>query len=287
MGAFLSHLAKALLIITLLAWAGAVQPIPDSPTAAATGPPVQPPAAGGPPVPSPAPDVPADAPEAAPAPPGEPPGHGAEPHAGSVSPDPINRLPTEARQVVLTIDDGPSGLTGQFLEVLAAEDVPAVFFWVTGSRQLPLAAEVIGQGHQLGTHTVSHPRLPQLPPEEAAAQIVHSKAALEDAAGAPVRFFRPPYGEHNRQIRDTAARHGLATVLWNVDSRDWALAEAPDQIVANVMAQVRPGAIILIHERRQTLDVLPALIRALREAGYTFVPLPEPVPLPGPEASAD
>lgn len=185
MGAFLSHLAKALLIITLLARAGAVQPIPDSPAAAATGPPVQPPAAGGPPVPSPAPDVPADAPEAAPAPPGEPPGHGAEPHAGSVSPDPIYRLPTEARQVVLTIDDGPSGLTGQFLEVLAAEDVPAVFFWVTGSRQLPLAAEVIGQGHQLGTHTVSHPRLPQLPPEEAAAQIVHSKAALEDAAGPP------------------------------------------------------------------------------------------------------
>ncbi|MFB5084054.1 hypothetical protein H9Q17_07845, partial [Symbiobacterium thermophilum] len=100
-----------------------------------------------------------------------------------------------------------------------------------------------------------------------------------------VRFFRPPYGEHDRQIREIAAARGMSTVLWTVDSRDWALADDPEQIVANVLQQVKPGALILIHERAQTLAVLPDLIRALREAGYTFIPLPEPDPLPRAVAS--
>jgi len=190
---------------------------------------------------------------------------------------PLYRVPATGMEIVLTIDDGPSALTADFLAVLEAEGVPAAFFWLSGSAHLPLAAEVVARGHQLGTHTITHARLPRLDPAEAEAQIAESKAALEGASGAPVRYFRPPYGEHDQHVLETAAAHGMATVLWNVDSRDWALADAPEEIIANVMAQVRPGSVILVHERRQTLEVLPELIRSLREAGYTFVPLP-PVP---------
>lgn len=180
-------------------------------------------------------------------------------------------------EIALTIDDGPSYMTADFLAVLADEEVPAAFFWITGSGSLPLADEVVAQGHQLGTHTISHPRLPALPADEMEAQIAASKAALEAAAQAPIHHFRPPYGEYDQAILQAAAGLGLATVLWNVDSRDWALADDPEQIIRNVMAQVRPGSVILIHERKQTLQVLPRLIRTLKEAGYTFRPLPAPV----------
>ena len=341
MGPFLSHVAKALLIIMLLAHAGTVRAVHPDPVPAAPGSgdsagvpdPVLPAprtdvstGAPDPVVPAPRSGDSAGVPDPAPAAPGSdgpangttssptgpdarpagnsigpdaqpagnprgpearPPADGPGTAASPVSPEPVYRLQTGAREVVLTIDDGPSHLTEQFLEVLAAEDVPAVFFWITGSRRLPLAAEVVGRGHQLATHTITHARLTRLDPEEAAAQISGSKAALEEAAGTPLRFFRPPYGDHDRLIRETAAAHGLATVLWTVDSRDWALADDPDQIIANVMAEVKPGAIILIHERPQTLDVLPGLIRALREAGYTFVPLPEPPPLAEPDPLPD
>ncbi|WP_050742204.1 polysaccharide deacetylase family protein [Symbiobacterium thermophilum] len=297
MGPFLSHLAKVFLLVALLAQAGAVAPAP-----AAAGPEPSAPEVRVVPPPSAPKDAPAD-PSAAVAPggqdgsapadaeakpaggPGEEPAGQPPAPAGPVSPDPLIRLPTEAKEVVLTIDDGPGPLTERFLAVLEAEEVPAVFFWLSGSRSLPLAAEVVRQGHQIGTHTVSHPRLLQLQPGEAAAQITESQAALEAAAGVPVRFFRPPYGEHDRQIREIAAARGMSTVLWTVDSRDWALADDPEQIVANVLQQVKPGALILIHERAQTLAVLPDLIRALREAGYTFIPLPEPDPLPRAVAS--
>ncbi|MBP2016682.1 peptidoglycan/xylan/chitin deacetylase (PgdA/CDA1 family) [Symbiobacterium terraclitae] len=204
--------------------------------------------------------------------------------AASLLAAPLYRVPAAGKEVVLTIDDGPSALTAEFLAVLAAEEVPAAFFWLSGSAHLPLAAEVVARGHQLGTHTITHPRLPSLEPAEVVAQIAESKAALEVAAGAPVRYFRPPYGEYDEHVLGTAAAHGLATVLWNVDSRDWALADDPAQIIENVMAQVRPGAVILIHERRQTLEILPELIRRLRAAGYTFVPLP---PVPGGAVAAN
>lgn len=180
-------------------------------------------------------------------------------------------------EISLTIDDGPSHLTADFLAVLADEEVPATFFWLTGGGRLKLAAEVVSQGHQLGTHTISHPRLPKLPRDQMIAQIADSKAAIETAAQAPIRHFRPPYGEYDQATLQTAADLGLNCVLWNVDSRDWALADDPEQIIANVMAQVKPGAIILIHERKQTLEVLPTLIRTLKEAGYTFRALPAPL----------
>lgn len=312
MGTFLSHLVKALLILALLAQAGAVGPVPAAagpePPGAIDGRTLPEPGAASAPLQADAiptgersglesdTGVPAstagsgDSEPVVAAAAGTPPESAspapAAPAAGGpVAADPLVRLPTEAREVVLTIDDGPGPLTEQFLAVLAAERVPAVFFWLSGSRHLPLAAEVIRQGHQIGTHTISHPRLLQLEPGEAEAQITESQAALAAAAGVPVRFFRPPYGEHDRQIRETAAARGMSTVLWTVDSRDWALADAPDQIIANVLEQVRPGAVILIHERAHTLAVLPDLIRALREAGYTFVPLPEPEPLPRAVAS--
>lgn len=288
MGSFLSNLAKALLLITLLAHAGSVQAVPVQGSQSSGSPP--PPAGDlkqaeptGGSVPAEEAGTEEDEPLAESEPAGPP--TPALPHPAS--PDPIYWVPTEGMEVVLTIDDGPSHLTEDFLAILAAEEVPAVFFWLAGSARLPLAAEVVRQGHQLGTHTISHPRLPRLPPAEAERQIAESKAALEAAAGVPIHFFRPPYGEHDRHTLETAAAHGLTTVLWNVDSRDWALADDPDTIIANVMARVKPGAVILIHERTQALAVLPALIRALREAGYTFVPLAEPVPAPASGASGE
>ncbi|MDB4897766.1 MAG: polysaccharide deacetylase [Firmicutes bacterium] len=67
---------------------------------------------------------------------------------------------------------------------------------------------------------------------------------------------------------------GLTVVMWDVDSRDWDLAAHPEQIVPNVMSHVRSGSIILLHERSQTVKVLPQLIKALRAAGYSFQALP-------------
>lgn len=196
---------------------------------------------------------------------------GAEaPDAGAPPHQPIHRLPPGRRDIVLTFDDGPSQFTQAILEILATEKVPAAFFWIAGANGIEMAESVVAQGHQLGTHTVDHLRLTAVGRQEQHRNLADSVALLELAGRQPVSLMRPPYGAWNEDTLLAAQELGLTTVLWSVDSRDWELPGQPHQIVANVLAQVQEGAIILLHERAQTVEALPQIIRALRAQGYTF-----------------
>lgn len=177
--------------------------------------------------------------------------------------------------MVLTFDDGPTPFTAPILAILEAEGVPAAFFWLAGSKRIDLAADLIARGHQLGSHTVSHPRLTLMDEKAQREEITRSVRLLEEASGAPVTFFRPPFAAYDQHTRQIARELGLSFVMWGVDSRDWEAAE-PEQIISTVLAKVTPGAVILLHERQQTVEALPQLIQALREAGYGFALLPAP-----------
>jgi peptidoglycan-N-acetylglucosamine deacetylase len=188
---------------------------------------------------------------------------------------PLRRLATQERAVVLTFDDGPGRYTDQIAAVLHDAGVPAVFFWIGANVTEPALGSILARGHQVGSHTMTHARLTQVPEERLLAELSESKRVLA-AGGREVRYFRPPYGAYNERTLSAASELSLKVVLWDVDSRDWELNQRPEQIVQNVLERVRPGSIILLHERAQTLDALPRLIAALREAGYAFRPLPVP-----------
>lgn len=226
---------------------------------------------------SPASDPPADLPEtglpATDLPEPEPPVTEIEPTTPPASVGPMQpwfHLPNGRRDIILTFDDGPSQYTRAILEILAAEQVDAAFFWVAGQDGLEMATEVIAHGHQLATHTVGHVNLAAMGRPAQQAELAASVAMLETAGRQNISFMRPPYGAWNEDTLQAAQELGLATILWNVDSQDWALPGKPDQIIANVLEQVHEGAIILLHERAQTVEALPQLIRALRAQGYTF-----------------
>ena len=73
-----------------------------------------------------------------------------------------HRLRTDASDIALTFDDGPSNETMRFLDVLDGLGVPATFF-VCGrnvERQPKTARAIVEAGHALGNHTFSHPCLP-------------------------------------------------------------------------------------------------------------------------------
>jgi peptidoglycan/xylan/chitin deacetylase (PgdA/CDA1 family) len=76
----------------------------------------------------------------------------------------------------------------------------------------------------------------------------------------------------------TARSLGLASILWNVDPRDWSL-PGVGAIEQRVLAQVQPGSIIISHDgggsRAETLAAYPYIIAALRARGYKFETVPE------------
>jgi peptidoglycan/xylan/chitin deacetylase (PgdA/CDA1 family) len=71
---------------------------------------------------------------------------------------------------------------------------------------------------------------------------------------------------------------GDRTVLWTVDPADWRPGVTADQLVWRVLAAVRPGGIVLLHDgggsRSATVAALPAIIDGLRRLGLTLTVVP-------------
>ena len=193
---------------------------------------------------------------------------------GSSNPDVLTSVPGE-KSVILTFDDGPSRVLLQILDVLKQENVPAVFFWQT--RLLHPARpwkRVLEEGHQIGTHTTKHKNLVNLSFEEQYKDIKNSINQIGQVTGEKVRYFRPPFGQFNDDTLQAAKELNVKPVMWRVASMDWELQNNPQQVVCTVKDNLEDGAIILLHELKHTADILPDLIRAIREQGYGFKGLP-------------
>jgi peptidoglycan-N-acetylglucosamine deacetylase len=183
------------------------------------------------------------------------------------------------REVALSFDDGPGALTRAFVRMLHAHHAVATFFMIgqqVSPSYRPVLREELRDGDALGDHTWSHPDL--LYSREAASQLRGAREVIRRETGYAPCVFRPPYEAYDGAIVRTARSLGLATVTWDVDPADWSL-PGVSTIVARVLAQVRPGSIVLSHDgggpRGQTLAAYPEIIEALRRRGYRFVTVPQ------------
>jgi peptidoglycan/xylan/chitin deacetylase (PgdA/CDA1 family) len=182
------------------------------------------------------------------------------------------------RMVALTFDDGPSGRTPAILRVLAHHHAHATFFVVGRATHgmEPVLRHIAGSGNELADHTYSHADLLALRKSGRTRQLRWTRALVERATGVQPRFFRPPYGATGPAVNRLGRSLGLVPVLWSVDSRDWQL-PGTKAIVRRVLANVRPGSIVLLHDgggdRRETLRALPAILRALERRHLKAVTL--------------
>jgi peptidoglycan/xylan/chitin deacetylase (PgdA/CDA1 family) len=56
--------------------------------------------------------------------------------------------------------------------------------------------------------------------------------------------------------------------LWQIASWDWMHEGEENKIVKNVLDNLSPGSIVLLHELPQTVNILPELIHGIRAKGY-------------------
>ncbi|HZA81299.1 MAG TPA: polysaccharide deacetylase family protein, partial [Actinomycetes bacterium] len=153
--------------------------------------------------------------------------------------------------VALTFDDGPlPHTTAQILTILTQRQAPATFFVV--GRQVERFPELVRQelaaGMALGSHSYSHPQpFDRLPAARIRDEIARGRRSLQTLGVRPVGF-RPPGGAASTTVLATAKGLGERTVLWSVDPADWQPGVSSDQLVHRVLAAVRPGAIVLLHD---------------------------------------
>ncbi|PTY04634.1 polysaccharide deacetylase [Opitutaceae bacterium EW11] len=143
--------------------------------------------------------------------------------------DPFPPAGNERRKVVLTFDDGYVSAFKNALPVLRRHAFSGIQFLVAdhigdvnawdvreGELSVPLMGreqvrEWLAAGHEIGSHTLSHPRLTRLTAPQQRAEIRDSKAILEDMFDVPVKHFCYPYGDCDEALAEIVADAGYAT----------------------------------------------------------------------------
>ena len=203
--------------------------------------------------------------------------------------------------VALTFDDGPDpNWTPKVLDILKDKHVPGTFF-IVGENALtnrPLLERMVHEGHEVGSHTYTHPNLAGASQAETTFQLNTTQRLFQAFTGHSLRLFRAPYfGDAEPTTADEidpalqAQDRGYISVGLHVDPGDWkrpGVQAIVDQTIAQVTdpsavcAPVSPAAncsrnIVLLHDaggdRAQTIAALPIIIDTLRAKGYKFVPV--------------
>jgi peptidoglycan/xylan/chitin deacetylase (PgdA/CDA1 family) len=165
----------------------------------------------------------------------------------------------DAGEFALTYDDGPNDFcTESILEILARYQVRATFF-VIGRfvrERGELVRRIRSAGHLVGNHTMTHPMLLFRSPRRVREELASTNAAIEDAIGEKVSYFRPPHGARRPDVLRTARELGLTPVLWNAMGYDWKPTTA-EAVLANLDKGIRRnqksgrGSNLLMHDGGQ------------------------------------
>lgn len=182
-----------------------------------------------------------------------------------------------SRHVHLTFDDGPNpASTPQLLGVLNRYGVKCTFFMV--GRELrsnpDVAAEVVRQGHALGNHTLTHPRMDRISDTARALEIDAMDELLCQLDGKARHLFRPPYGHMSLALLSFCLRHGGEPLAyWSRDSMDYTW--CADRVIDGFKRRPpRPGDIVLFHDDSGTAaQALDTLIPIWNAQGLTFATL--------------
>ena len=203
---------------------------------------------------------------------------------------PVISRTNSARKLAITFDDGPNpSMTPKFLDLLARYNAHATFFLIGRyARECPaLVREHVARGHAVGNHTQTHPNLFRTGPARTRDEVRRCQEIIGEAAGAPPKFFRPPWGLRSPWLATPAAALGLRTVMWTSLPGDW---RAPtDQWLIDRAAPVADrarraagatGDVVCVHDgshdrqnadRSHTFAALEYWLPRWRDLGLEFV----------------
>ncbi|KAG0292588.1 Carbohydrate esterase 4 protein [Linnemannia gamsii] len=206
----------------------------------------------------------------------------------------------------ISYDDGPSAYTHELLDLLDKEQIKVTFF-VNGNNDGciydPTVRSVIKRaydsGHQIASHTWSHPQLTTLTVEQITVQMKRVEQALLDLLGIVPRYMRPPFGDGtfgngnagDVKVQSTLKTMGYVIATWDIATTDAdiddnnpthkltdeALAKIEQGVVTSAVTAAGPGAnhMQLMHDtyQRTVRNLSPWSIGYIKGLGYKIVPV--------------
>jgi peptidoglycan/xylan/chitin deacetylase (PgdA/CDA1 family) len=192
-------------------------------------------------------------------------------------------------KLALTFDDGPSKWTGEVLDLLREHDARATFFLI-GQRVRERPDDVrriLEAGHEIGSHTMTHPRLTEIPDDEVRREIEDGARAVAEVVGRRPHLFRAPGFHADERVLAIVEELKLDAVFTDVYPEDWRPGMSSHAIFARAFVGCCEGAIVDLHDGypppptrsrddcTPTVEALHHLLPALRAAGYELVAVSE------------
>lgn len=191
---------------------------------------------------------------------------------------PVYSVEKEEKKISISFDCAwGTEHTDALLREMERSNVRCTFFMVQfWTEKYPEYVKKIDEaGHEIGTHSKTHSYMSKQSESEIRSELESSSAAITAVTGKKVELFRPPYGDYDNLLIDTASSMGFYTIQWDVDSLDWKNLSATD-VAMRVINKVKPGSIILCHNNGlHTAEALPLIFSTLQNRGYEFVPVGE------------
>lgn len=189
------------------------------------------------------------------------------------------RKRTVEKIVALTFDDGPNPIqTPKVLQILKEWQVTACFFCIgrkiEGNEKL--LQQIVAEGHLIGNHSFTHSGLfPLYRLSRMKKDLQTCQSELERVTSQPVTLFRPPFGVTNPTIAKAVRRLGYTSIGWNIRTLD-TQQPSPEKVLNRIRKGLKPGSIILLHDRiPNSGQLVKQILDLLKEQGYSIVRLDE------------
>lgn len=179
----------------------------------------------------------------------------------------------------ITIDDGPSKYTDEIINLLNKHNAKATFFMIDRNmKSYPnQVKKIIDNGNTAGFHSVSHD-INKLYENDMSAknEFDINKETFYDITGKKSNLVRLPYGSKpyaSEKSYEALVDASYKVWDWNIDTQDWKLNS--DEILDNVKrySKNKEKLVILIHERKQTVEALDSILSYLTKEGYELLPI--------------
>ena len=159
------------------------------------------------------------------------------------------------------------------LETLRANNIKITFFIVgEWADKYPEEVKKISEaGHEIGTHSNTHPHVNNLSAEKNLEEIKISVNKLEKLTNQKITLYRTPYGEYNDIVIETSRNNGYFPIQWNIDTLDYEGLNC-EEMWNRIKGKLSNGSIILSHNGTEhTAESLDTIIKNIKKQGYDFV----------------
>lgn len=197
---------------------------------------------------------------------------------------PVYSVARSDKKIALTIDAAwDDDKTPFILETLKRYNVKATFFlcgfWV---KAYPEQVKAISEaGHAIGNHSMSHPHMTKLSPDQILNEIGSLDDLIESITGERTVLFRAPFGEYDDKVIRAVRDSGHEAIQWDIDTIDWKPERSSQKILDTVFSKLDEGSIILCHNNGYKIEeYLPTLLETALANGFEFVTVDELL-LPG------